>query len=373
MANVNVPGRFFYPRFDPTVYNTNNMGTGGVQTLDAAADYMAFILTVPKTGSLETVHLFQSQQTSIQDLHVSFQDLTATGDPDGTADQFVVYTPVGGDLNTYKAVGPITSDGTGGGARRSVTQGDRIAVVVRFNSTAGDIDILSGVTKDGTKDLRAPYAMFSSNSGTAWAPHYDWPTMMLEYVTDGIIHVPDTLPLLNSRNTVTMGNGSTPDEIGFKFQVPFPCKVVGVEMPGASTDILVGIENGAGGTIATEVSSDEPGTGSAGVRSYYFKEAEVTLAADTTYYITWRPTTATTRTTYNWDLVNAAARAGLAWGTVSSYNTRTDGGAWTEETTKTMICSLIISGIDDGAGGAPADVSQTKIQMAGSHGPIPVY
>jgi hypothetical protein len=228
-----------------------------------------------------------------------------------------------------------------------------MAVVIRFDSTAGDITFRTGATKDGTKDETAPYALFSADSGSNWTLHADWLTLMLEYETDGIVHIPDTLPVL-SRNTFSAGSASSPDEIGFKFQVPFPCKVAGVMFNAQShADVVVGIENSAGTTIAAEVAAFwEQDTATQGThRSFYFEEAAVELEADTDYYVTWRPITTTSRTTYTWDIQDAAARAGLPWGTTSSYNTRTDGGAWTEDQTITVLMSLIISAVDDGAGG----------------------
>jgi hypothetical protein len=353
MAFVNVPGRFFYPEIEDTIFNQNNPGSS--TTMDAAADYVGWVFTVPKTGTLRTAHVEMTQQTSIQDIRFSFQNVDANNEPDGTEDQYRVYTPVGGDLNQYASPGIMSSDGTDGGVKRSVTQGDRIALVIRFESTAGDIDFRRGLTRAATKDEVGPYAVFSTNSGTSWSLFQTWPTFMLEYETDGIVHVPQCWPML-TRNTVSMGNASTPDEIGFKFQVPFACKVVGVVLGGPSTtDAVVGLETAGGSALATAVDALwEPDTGGTAVkRTYYFEEAEVELSADTNYYVTWKPTTATSRTMYNWNLEDAAARAALPWGTTSSYNTRTDAGAWTEETTKTVIMSLIISAIDDGAGGSP--------------------
>ena len=349
MANVNVPGRFVYPYTDPTLWNSNNNGLSS--TLDNANDYFAFVFTVPKTGTLNTAHFMMTQQTTIEDIHVSFQDVDSNGDPDGTADQFRVYTPVGGDLDNYISPGLITSTGADGGTKRSVTQGDKLAVVIRFDSTGGDIDILRGIGRDNTKDEGAPYILFSTDAGTNWSPSQVWCAIMLEY-DDGIAHVPDCLPL-KDRNQYSLATTSSPtDELGFKFQVPFACKVVGVIIGGAVTDVVVGIEDASKVVVATAVRPFWENDTASGVKRYvYFEQAEVTLAANTDYYITWRPTTTSSRITYSWDIEDAGARAAFPWGTTSSVNTREDNGSWSELTTETMLVSLIISGIDDGAGG----------------------
>lgn len=350
MAFVDVPGRFFYPKWDPTIYNMNN--STGFFAMSATTDYLAFVFTVPKTGTLNTVHLMQAEQTDIQDLHISFQNLDSNNDPDGTVDQFRVFTPQGADLNNHVSVGLITDDGTDGGVKRVVTQGDKIAVVIRFDSTGGDIDIVRGPSKDSIKDETAPYSLFSLDSGATWIPRVTWLNMMLEYETLGIVHIPDTLPI-KDRNIVNMANTSTPNEVGFKFQVPFPCNVVGVTASGGGVGLeAVGIENAGGTPVAVAASAFYEADSDANVmRSFYFEEPEVTLNKDTDYYITWKPTSSTLRTTYSWSIEDAAARAGLPWGITSSYNTRKDGGAWTEDTAITMMMSLIISAVDDGAGG----------------------
>jgi hypothetical protein len=156
---------------------------------------------------------------------------------------------------------------------------------------------------------------------------------------------------MKGRNAHAMSNASTPDELGFKFRVPFACECVGIVMGGGVTDGVAGIEDGAGNPVSTPVGALwEADVGNTGARSFYFEHAAVSLAANTDYYMVWKPG-GTSLTNYSWDVEDAAARAGLPWGVTSSFNTRTDGGSWTEDTTKTMIASLIISGIDNGAGG----------------------
>ena len=353
MAFVDVPGGFIYPRFDTQQFVANS--NSGSYALDAASEQIAFIITAPKTGTLDTIWFLQTAQTTIEDLHISFQNLSSINEPDNTIDQFRVYTPVGGDLDNYVSPGLITSDGTDIGTKRSVTQGDRIAVVIKFNSAIGDIDIITGIHR-ATSHEYGPFVMFTTNAGTSWGrPTLQWriPAMMLEYETDGIVAVDGTWPVEEVRNTVTIDSADTPDEIGFKFQVPFTCKVSGIQSGGPADDVTLSLETAGGSVIGTAASPlMDPDTSSNNPRLTPFEHAAVELTAGTDYYIVWTPTSPTiTRSIYSYDLTSASHRAGLAWGVTSSYNERTNGGSWTETTTRTMLMALMISAVDDGAGG----------------------
>ena len=353
MAFVDVPGGFIYPRFDTQQFVSSS--NAGSYALDAASEEIAFVIVAPKTGTLDTIWFLQKAQTTIEDLHISFQNLDSSNEPDNTADQYRVYTPTAPDIGVYVSPGLITDDGTDTGVKRSVTQGDRIAVVIKFNSAIGDIDIITGIHR-GTSHEYGPFVMFTGDSGTTWGrPTLQWriPAMMLEYETDGIVAVDGTWPVEETRNTTTIDTASTPDELGLKFQVPFKCKVSGIQSGGPASDATLSLENAGGsvlGTAATPLM--DPDTSPNNPRLTWFEHAAVELDADTNYYIVWSPThPTTTRSMYSYNLTDASHRAGLAWGVTSSYNERTDGGAWSEDTTKTMLMALMISAVDDGAGG----------------------
>src|SRR3989304_561487 len=55
--------------------------------IDAAAEKVAFIFKVPKTGTLESVSFVLGPVTTGDTLKISFQDVdVATGNPDGSGD-----------------------------------------------------------------------------------------------------------------------------------------------------------------------------------------------------------------------------------------------------------------------------------------------
>jgi hypothetical protein len=368
MAFVNVVGPLEYPYWPALMFNTANAGVSN--TLDAAADFHAWVIQVPQSGTLEGIHFMMSQQTSIENLHISFQDVVAvTGLPDNVVDEFRIITPVGGDLNSYRFTGIMSSTGADGGVKRVVTKGDKLAIVIKIDSfSAGDIDILEGVAKTGGEQTH-PYGLFSTNSGTAWTIAHGWPAFALEYETDGIVQVPNCVPLI-SATTASASSATSPDEFGIKFQVPIDMRVRGIIQGGQTTGVQMSIENAGGTTLAGPIFNMKDDTTTTAKRYWEFG-ASVDLSANTDYYIVWTPG-ATSRSTRYWNIEDAAIRAALPFGTVGSWNERVDAGAWTEFTSRFGMFALMVEAFEDGAVTA-GDSFLPQIQMAGDFGPIPVY
>jgi hypothetical protein len=368
MAFVDLPGGCEWPYIHPLFFNANNIGLS--TTLDAAADWMAFLIHVPKTGTLNNIWFRQTQQTSIQDLHISFQNVNNAGDPDGTVDEFRVVTPVGGDLNNYVSSGIISSDGTDVGTKRSVTKGDKLAIVFKFNSTAGDIDILSGHNKTSGSETY-PAVKFSTNSGSTWSDVFRFPTFMLEYVTDGIVYVPGVWPS-DAITDQSVSSTSSPDEIGIKFQVKADVKVSGVILGGARNAVEIEIEDGSKVNVAGPVTNIDNTDATTGAKRQVMFASAVTLSADTDYYLLFRPTTTSSNILRYMGLQSATHRAAFPFGTTQSWNTRTDDGTWTENTDRIGVFALIVEQVDTASGGA-SNVFSPQIIKPVTSGPVPIY
>lgn len=110
--------------------------------IDAAGEKVAIVFRAPKTGTLDRAEfkLDAVTQAPVSGLRVSFQDVgAADGNPDGTQDQFRTVPQGSISAGAWVVPGLMTSDGTDGGTKRSVTKGDLIAFVVEFDSfAAGD-------------------------------------------------------------------------------------------------------------------------------------------------------------------------------------------------------------------------------------------
>jgi hypothetical protein len=263
----------------------------------------------------------------------------------------------------------MSDDGTDVGVKRSVTKGDKLAVVIKIDSfSAGDITIRRGMAQSGTLDTH-PYPVQTTNSGSTWTQFVEYPPLALEYETDGVVMVPNLYPLTGFQ-AESASSSTTPDEFGMKFQVPIDMRVRGVVTSGTTTGLTVSIENSIGTQLIGPVSPLRDDATPATVKRHWDFFGSVDLVANTTYYVVWTPD-ATSRTIRSYD-TNTTVRNALPFQAFGTWNERTDGGAWTEVTTKWGPFGLIVEAIEDGAVAA-GDAFLPRIQMAGSPGPIPVY
>ena len=347
MALIDLPSQVEFPKWPGNLYNVNSVGN--TQDITTANDYHAVVFYAPQAGDIEQIHIQIGALISAQDLHISLQNVDSEFKPDGTVDQFVVLASGSLSANTLVASGPITSDGTGGGTRRTVAKGDRLAVVVRFNSTVGDVDFISGHATGAAGMI--PNTWISSNSGSTWSSKDQQPNFAIEYVTDGIVYARDMYPLQTTTTSASFNTGTTPDEMSMKFQVPFNGRVIGAFVPGNVTTALeYSIETAAGSVIAGPT-TPHADTSTTPQKRYVEWATPVTLTIDTNYYLIWTPNTASSKTHRYFDIASAAVRAALPHGVLSSYNTRTDDGAWSETTTRLVPFGLVFDQLDDGAGG----------------------
>ena len=354
MPPVSVPGGFFW---GTPVPHANAAPTLLVGTMNAAADRRAFIFTVPRDGVLNRVEFRLGTVTNNPDngLRISFQNIDAAGDPDGTEDQFrVIAGPFASD--TWITPGLITSDGTDTGTKRTVAAGDRLAVVIQFESfVAGDsvnIDRLDMNASAASLEGLEYYTSASSDSGATWTPAVDSAVMALEYETGGYEPVADHwLPIL-ALVTTTYNNGSTPDERALRFQIPFNATCDGCWIRGdfdGDADIV--LYDGADNVLATATmdASARPATGGANA---WFKWDAVSLTANTTYRLALRPSTGTSLTLYSFTVESNGRFAAAVPGSVQWHqSTRTDAGSWTDTDTARPWAGLHFSEVDSGASG----------------------
>jgi hypothetical protein len=347
MALVDLFSRAQWPDQETTFFN---QGIGSQTDINAAAERIAWHFIAPQAGQIEQFHVQIGTLTTAQNVHFSIQDADSDFKPDGTEDEFVVLASGSMSANTMTATGPITSDGTGGGTRRTVSKGDKLTLVAKFDSTVGDVDFVTG-NGQGHSGL-IPNTSVSVNSGSTWTFQDRYPNMAIEYVTDGIVYTHNCYPLeAVTASSASFNTGTTPDEMAMKFQVPFTGRCVGAYFVGNNTDtIQYSIETAAKSVVAgpDTVLLD---AGTTSQRRFVQWSTPVTLTIDTDYYLIWEPSTVTSKNHRYFTLSSAAMRAALPSGIVSSYNTRTDNGAWSEDTTKWSPFSLVFDQLDDGAGG----------------------
>lgn len=353
MAFIEIPGGLWIP--EHLCSNASNFGATNL-LLDASAEKAAFIFQIPKTGTLDKFEIRTAAVTlnAASVMRLSFQDVNAAGDPDGTVDQFRTVTQANFAANSWIVPGLITSDGTDGGTKRSVTRGDFLCCVVDYSTfTAADIANIEGRATDASSSFQG--FPIVDQFTAAWAKVTASPVIGLKY-NDG------TYPYIGGHaypiNTTTIPNiqsDTTPDERGMIFRFPAAVKVGGCFLrlgTAVGLTFRAKLYDSDGSTVLEEVVIDTDLASNTSSRNFFVRfTADRTLIANRDYRLTVFNDSAASNLTPQEFTVNAQALldsfpGGQNW----HLTTRTDGGAWTQTVTERPFFGLLVTAIDDGLG-----------------------
>lgn len=367
MALVSLPGQsIWFPRL-PDISLPSSLSTA--LTIDATGEKIAFLgnfyspdrtsKTINKIGF--PTGAITSAGGSI--IRVSLQNISLTagppGQPDGTQDQYR-----DANLNTYTAnswflTGLVTSDGTDTGSKRTVSHGEKIAVVIEYDSggrLGADSLIVSSALALNTSTHQGQVSLYT----TSWATQSVIPPCLFE-CSDGTFATLQVAFPFKSRTTTTFNSGSTPDEYGLKFVAPFSGKAEGIwttlYFPAGSSDVdLVLYESGTEiASVAIDANTAQS-TANARITVVMFSTAQ-SITSGNEYIIAVRPTTANSVQVQQFDVDSAAHWAVHAGPAAMCQTTRTNAGAWSDTTTRRFYGGLLFSEIHDGAssggGGGP--------------------
>ena len=316
-------------------------------TMDAAGEYLSNILVAPKTGNIHKIGFLTGTVTTPQTLDARVETVSATGNATGTLwgtnTNGSQASPASG---TWYWV-TLTADA-------AVTQGDVFAIAIRWASSAGNLAIRSSIRGPHISiGGGLPYA--GGAGGSDFKEVNSAPAFALEFDDGSRTHCgsfPHTNTVTFSQNINT---GTTPDEAGAIFQVPFSCKIIGalVKTTATSTTYAVKLYDSDGTTVLeSKTSIDGDVTSGAGGAVRIIFDSEVTLAKDTSYRLTILPEAASNVRVYRATIDSAGTRQAWPGGTNFYWTERTNAGAWTDTTTTIPQVALLISALDDGAGGA---------------------
>jgi hypothetical protein len=282
-------------------------------------------------------------------LRVSFQNVSATdGNPDGTQDQYRDMTTL--SANSWTTPGLMTSDGTDGGVKRSVTKGDILAFVVEYQTfTAADSVQTSYILGSGITNAAGTFP-YHSLFTASWVKNLSSYVLALKY-DDGTYHFPSGCYPASALNTVTFNNTTNPDERGLLFQLPFPATLEGLywrlDLDNDADLIIYDASDVAQRTFSLD---KDIRSSSAGQWNNIIFSSPLDLAANTNYRAVIKPTSASNISTYDWDA--GVSLNNFIGGSTWKHTTRNDGaGAWTDSATKRPWMGLILNGFDDGTGG----------------------
>ena len=302
------------------------------QLIDASGERAAAIFKVPKSGTISKVGFRTGTVTTPQTLRVRLETVTS-GDPSGTLyGSSTAGTQAAPASNTFYTV----ALGTGATA----TLGDLVAAVVDFDSTVGNLNI----SALGFGCIFPYTDLFTA----AWVRSNWTPVISLEY-DDGSYAYTGMMPV-STLTQYTYASGSTPDERALQFSLPFPCRAVGCWI-NVDSDNPLDVVLYEGTTSLTSISLDTNTRGLNTDAPYYlpFSTAQ-SLTANTTYYLSIKPTSVSNITLQYFSVSAAAVMNSFIGGTSFIEATRTDAGAWTPSTTTRPFLGVVIDQFDDGAG-----------------------
>lgn len=318
------------------------IGGGGNSTsvLDAANEKYAIIMQAPKAGTIDKFMFRTGTVTTGETLDVRVETVAADGSPSGSlwaANTNAAVVVANADDNVAKE-----ATFTAGAV---VAKGDWFAIVLAMPGvTSGNMQITRSINSGF---MSAPYAMHFTAS---WARLTSWPYGAVHY-TDGWASIPGLFTA--GGGTGAFASSTNPDERGNKITVPFACKVSGIWKADTTNDgdYTLKVYDSAN-NVLSDINID--GNFHADANSppmYLWLDNELTLAAGDVVRVTLLATTAT-----NVGIADISCPSGLAAALPGGGNvvgtTRNDAGAWTDTAETNYLLGLIISALDDGAGGS---------------------
>ena len=321
--------------------------------LDAADEKVAFIFRAPKAGDITKVVFLTGAVTTgaIVDVRIETVSLT-TGDPTGTLWGTTTNGAVviaNADDNVFKTA-TLTLAAT-------VAKGDLLAVVIVNPSVLpGNLNVQSSSDHNSGYPYRDLFT-------TVWTKGNRPLIIGIEYSGGSYDVVQGTI--LASYTSTTYNNGSTPDERGLIFQLPFPCSVRGawvwVDLDGDADIVLYDSD---GTSVLTSVSLDTNVRESA-IPDLFIVEfsTSINLSKTTNYRLSLKPTSVTDVVLQEFTVSTAAAMDSNSGGQNFHLTTRTDAGSWSQTTTQRPLMGLLLSSFDDAV-----SASGGGIRLAGHGG-----
>lgn len=309
---------------------------GGL-AMTGSAHKIAFMFQVPKTGTIRKLGFRTAAVTTSDTLKVGLQTLTSNHNPSGT--QYGGSTP-----GTVSGLVANTGYTVTLAADANATVGDRVAMVIEFNSyVAGNLSIanvgadLIGIGYPSTKQFVS-----------SWAIQNRVPIMWVEYSDGSYALIRGVFPF-SVLTSQTYNSGSNPDEYGMKFKFPFKTRLRGFRFYNqlnASGNVTAKVYDSDGSTVLTSITmSIDNMTMSKRYLAVIFPSLP-TLESDTFYRVTFLNNNANDMTLDVFTLPSVAAQDSLDGGQNCYLTTRNDNGSWTDSTDKRPGFELEFDQID---------------------------
>lgn len=339
--------------------------------LDAAGKRCGNIIQIYKSGNIRKVRFRTKTVTTGDTLKVTLQTVnTSTGLPTGTLiDAEATGTVVvdAADDNVWKTVD------FGGAVTIPVIQGQFVALVLEWNS------YVSGNMQIATTTLM-PYqatTMYNTYGITdVTASPGTWLKLTsavmhcitLEY-DDGTYAQALEFGSHYGLGAATLSSTTNPDEVGNYIKFPYPFRAVGIwVIADIDYDVTLSLLDTSNNVLANcTVYAGVRDSASVGIHYVLFDpdpSANVSIIKDTWYRVIITPG-ASSVGQYSVDVPSAAAMDALPLGQYCYWTQRTDGGSWSQTTTKRCLIGLIGDQLDNGAGGSGGGIWMPRARQIG--------
>lgn len=350
MALTTIPGGLWIPA--PISFAAVGAPALSDLALSASNNRVALVVQAPETGTLDLFETLLGAVSNAPDnaIRMSFQDISnSDGNPDGTQDQ---YRDVSSGISANAWLAPpgvMTSDGTDGGTKRSVTRGDWIGCVIEYTSfVVGDSFNIASSTQAaiGSKGIGDANCYANRYTGTWGTKTSNSPVIALKYSTGAYYPILSSVWPIKTINTRTFNSGSTPFQRGLRFKMPVPCRFAGVwircDLDNPASVVLYSAADSVLSTVAMPSATRT----SASAQNFTVLMPKVDLAANTLYRVVVKPLTGSSLSFYDFD-INAAGLLAAIGGGVEWYSTWGTTGSWTDTDTNRPYMGVLFDAFDD--------------------------
>lgn len=339
--------------------------------LDATGKRVALIFRVEKAGQIEGVEFLPGTDLAINAasvIRVSLQNVGATGEPDGTQDEYRDMLGSSLDDALWKDSGIISSDGTDTGTKRSVSRGNLIAVVFEYQTfTAADVFSVNEARANGPKTVGMPEGPYTGTyDGATWTLNADNASAIgLRYADGTFAYLGlGAVPVL-ANVPINLNEGSLPDdEVGVVFRLTVEATLRAVranvlQSAVGPIDWQFRVYNDADTQLGQSGITPAAAWGNSNAWGGVYRPltTDVYIEANRWYRATLRALTgaiSNDRITLERVQVSAIAHFDAYSGGRDYYSTRrTNNGPWTDEQTIRPTMELYFSHFADAPGGAP--------------------
>jgi hypothetical protein len=329
---------------------SGNLTTQVVATLNAAGEYAAYVFRAKEAMTISHVGWFGTASGSpTADVRVETVD-AATGLPTGTLWAANTNLVTGTVTNNAWRLDALT-------ASASIAAGDWVAVKWVYQS--GTSVAVAEIPGPGLGTMARPYKVVNTGTPTRSAITSAIMAAIGSSATDfykleGIIAV-------NATNASTFTTTNS-EARGVRFQVPFPCRCVGIARYNVSSslgDHNVVLADDSGTELSSSSTTFEGDVFAAAAgKSMQFFDNPVTLSANTWYRAFVEATSATATHFPRYSIPSSDYSETKPAANFESCIRVS--GTWTDTATDVPIVDILIDQLDDGAGSGGGGISRAR-------------